>query len=432
MKTKCYLIIKNLLKKIKKILPKKVRHILLSIRICERILILEQPYLHKKALRKVQEKVKKGEKIQVAFFLINVSVWKWDELFKMMLSSRLFSPVIVICPIINHGREYMLETLNQCIYFFKEKKYPFIVTYEEQRDTYINVQKEIAPDLIFYTNPYKGLIDNRYFITRFRKVLTCYIPYAFFPVEGKWVFDQLLHNLCWLIFSETSFHIELAKRYERRQAKNMVFTGYPGCDPFLFGMKPQNNVWKNANLKKIIWAPHHIDIKQFVDIAYLFIDITYKYQDKIQVAFKPHPLLKPKLRSYWEKSKIEEYYTLWENLPNGQYENSDYTDLFLNSDALIHNSGSFLTEYFCTGKPCFSTHTNETLKELSEFGCQIIDLHYRISINEIEDYLNRVIINGDDYKKNQRLKFINNFIIPPNNKSATENIFEIIENNFIS
>jgi len=401
----------------------------------ERYLLSNQPKFHKKALIKAKEKINKGKKLRVAFFALYPSVWKYDELFQKMLSSPYYDPVIIICPVVNQGEEHKLKTMNECFDFFGKKKYPIVVSYDAKREKYLNVKKEIKPDLIFYVNPYRGLIDDRYFITKFSTVLTCYVPYAFFPVEGYWVFDQLLQNLCWLIFAETRFHIEAAKKYQKRKAENMVYTGYPGCDQLLFNKQPQNNVWKNTgnkNLKKIIWAPHHIDVQGFIDTAAVFNEIVYKYKDKIQIAFKPHPLLEVKLKDYWDEDRIEKYYQFWQNLPNGQYENGDYVDLFLGSDALIHNSGSFLTEYFCTGKPCFSLHTEDDIKELSDFGTKIINLHYRIKIDEIEKYIDDVIMNNNDYMKEERLAFINEYIMPPNNKTATENIYDTLNNMIIN
>ena len=42
-----------------------------------------------------------------------------------------------------------------------------------------------------------------------------------------------------------------------------------------------------------------------------------KYQDSVQIAFKPHPLLKVKLRDKWGEKATAEYYRKWEELENG-------------------------------------------------------------------------------------------------------------------
>ena len=71
------------------------------------------------------------------------------------------------------------------------------------------------------------------------------------------------------------------------------------------------------------------------------------------IAFKPHPILKPKLYKHalWGKERTDAYYHCWETMENTQLEMSDYIDLFMTSDAMIFDSVSFMTEYLYTKKP---------------------------------------------------------------------------------
>ena len=64
----------------------------------------------------------------------------------------------------------------------------------------------------------------------------------------------------------------------------------------------------------------------------LMIEIALLYKDKVQIAFKPHPLLKEKLIKLWGAQATDDYYRKWDNLPNGQLETGDYVDLFKTSD----------------------------------------------------------------------------------------------------
>ena len=72
------------------------------------------------------------------------------------------------------------------------------------------------------------------------------------------------------------------------------------------------------------------------------VELAKKYQDSIQFAFKPHPVLKFRLINIWGEQKTEEYYKLWETMPNTQLETGDYIDLFLTSDALGFLSVPFI------------------------------------------------------------------------------------------
>src|SRR5690606_23808246 len=121
--------------------------------------------------------------------------------------------------------------------------------------------------------------------------------------------------------------------------------------------------WKNKStkLKRIIWAPHHrIDEKgskysfsNFLKFHQSFLELAQENSDKIQIAFKPHPLLKQKLYVHkdWGVEKTRQYYNSWAQLPNGQLALDDYIDLFLTSDAMILDSISFIAEYAFTRKP---------------------------------------------------------------------------------
>ena len=80
------------------------------------------------------------------------------------------------------------------------------------------------------------------------------------------------------------------------------------------------------------------------------LSFTEKYKDKIQIAFKPHPNLKTVNKSSKSGKPNDDYYDKWNSLDNGQLEEGDYFDLFLQSDAMIHDSVSFLSEYLYTMK----------------------------------------------------------------------------------
>lgn len=54
---------------------------------------------------------------------------------------------------------------------------------------------------------------------------------------------------------------------------------------------------------------------------------------------------------YGEKRKTDRYYSEWESLSNAQLETGKYVDLFMTSDAMIHDCGSFTIEYHYTLKP---------------------------------------------------------------------------------
>lgn len=427
--------------KIKKYVPEKIWLSLIKVydffklrNLYSLYLIKKAPERHKKAL----EILRKKQNVKVAFFLTYESVWKYDLLFDLMLQHPRFEPVIFVCPVVNYGKENMLFEMNKSYEAFKKKGYDVIRTYDVETEKYLDVKKSFAPDIIFYTSPYEALQDYRYYIKQFSETLTCYVPYALMTVYFDFIYDLDFHNLVWKFFSETHLHQEIVLQKQRNKGQNTILSGYPGFDRLLINKNPNSAVWKNNNgfLKKIIWAPHHSmaelnKVSNFLEYYDFFLKLANDYKDKLQIAFKPHHLLRVKLESdsYWGKERTDIYYNKWESLENGQLENGGYTDLFLTSDALIHDCGSFMGEYLITGKPSLFMVRDESIMEYwTAFGEKALEAHYQ-SRNEkqVINFIENVVLNEDDRMKEERTNFVQNTLIPRNKLTASENILEYLE-----
>ena len=125
------------------------------------------------------------------------------------------------------------------------------------------------------------------------------------------------------------------------------------------------------------------------------------------------------------KKEINEYYKFWEKLPNGEFKNeSDYFEIFKNSDALITDCGSFLAEYLPTKKPILHL-VNPNSAGFNDIGKELLKSYYNADDNnDIVNFLNDVIINSNDYLKDKRLK--NLALVKPNNTGAGKFIVEHI------
>ncbi|AYN03041.1 CDP-glycerol glycerophosphotransferase family protein [Flavobacterium sp. 140616W15] len=397
-------------------------------------LIKEAPDRHRKAL----EIVRKKEKIRVAFFLTHESVWKYEVLFDLMLQHPRFEPQIFVCPVVNFGNENMLFEMNKAYNTFKNRGYDVVRTYDTTTGEYLDIKKTFSPDIIFFTNPYQSLVDYRYYIKEFSKTLTCYVPYSIPTVSYAFTYDLNFHNLIWKIFSETNIHQKMASEKQRNKAINRILTGYPGFDPLLINKRPKE-VWKNKNpaLKRIIWTPHHLmnelsKVSNFLEYYDFFLELAINYKDKIQIAFNPHPLLRVKLENdpNWGKEKTNNYFDKWINLENGQFGDGYYIDLFLTSDALIHDSGSFMAEYLITGKPSLFMIRDESIMGYwNTFGDEAMAAHYQSrNKKQVIDFIENVVLNENDWMKDTRYDFVQNTLIPKNSSTASENIMKYLEN----
>jgi len=425
---------------ISKFLPGKVRRLLKPIYhffynfIYSTFLSFVQ-WRYKKIVRQIQRK----DKVKVAFFLINNSVWKYEGVYKLMESDPRFEPVVVVIPNIIYGYENMVCNMNVAFKDFQTRGYQVVKTYNEATKKWLDVKKEIQPDIVFFTNPHK-LTKSKYYITNYLNCLTCYVPYNFGNSHlFQMMHNQIFHNLLWRLFAETNIHRDFSVKYAFNKGRNVVVTGFPGTDIILNKQYVPINIWKQKDekIKKIIWAPHHtidndtafLSYSSFLRYADFMLKIADEYEGKIQIAFKPHPLLKNKLQeeANWSKERIDNYYNKWKNLENGQLVEGAYIDLFLGSDAMIHDSGSFLIEYIYTGKPVLHTNKDENITDrMNAFGILAFNLHYHAKKEEdIKAFIENVLKNKDE-KKEERLLFLAAELLPPNHKSASENIFDEI------
>ena len=237
----------------------------------------------------------------------------------------------------------------------------------------------------------------------------------------------------WKIFAENEYVLKLAQKYEIIKGQNIVVSGSPKMD------KLANIKVQEKSKKMIIIAPHHtIDddeksVGGFLQYSDILLQLPKKYPN-INFVFRPHPLLFENLRTkYWGREKSEKYLAELLSNDNVSYSTEgDYLKLFVESDALIHDCGSFCAEYLYTGKPCAYLYKKGINPDaiLTDFGKKCIDSHYLIKIpREIEKFIEDVIINGDDYLKNKRKDFVEKSITV-NYPSSTDYIMKNLWESF--
>lgn len=392
--------------------------------------------LQKNAKSKIREK----KNIKIAFFIFKESVWKFDQLYHLLQKDNRFEPIVVICPYNDFGEKDMLTSMRKAYDYFVLNNYNVIKTFNEETREWLDIKKKVNPDIIFFSAPWY-FTRPEYQIENYKDRLTCYVPYTFvisYLYQGY--FNQYMQNFVWKFFVETDVHKKISIEYSRNKGINAVVTGYPGMDKLINYSFNSIDVWKikDRKIKRIIWSPHHtlpgmgatLDFSTFFMYNEFMLQMANNYKDRIQIAFKPHPTLKSKLYldDIWGKTKTDEYFQKWENLYNGQLVEGDYIDLFATSDGMINDSSAFVIEYLYTQKPqLFLTRDDRVSERLNEVGKMALTIHYLGKCKEdIEDFINNIILNEQDIMCKERVQFFESKIKPPNNLTASENIFNYL------
>lgn len=164
------------------------------------------------------------------------------------------------------------------------------------------------------------------------------------------------------------------------------------------------------------------------------LDFAQKQVGKIQFAFKPHPWLKRELYKHanWGQERTDAYYSAWENGVNTQLEQGEYVDLFMTSDAMVHDCCSFCCEYLLTGKPVFFMTRNEKYQasQLNEMAYAAFYSQYLgKTVADLQTFLKEQVIEGLDPLKEKREMVVKKYLLPPNGKTAAENIIDVILGN---
>lgn len=344
-----------------------------------------------------------------------------------------------------HARDDFFE--KEPIYFrealenyklFKERGYRTLFAYDMESMKAKNIET-FEPDIIFINNPnmrYHSIFKN---ININIKYLTCYINYSINVIDSpKYHYNNLYINTCYKHFAESYYCY--TQHMNINNGPNVILTGCPKLDAYKKDIKECIIPKKIDNGKKIIiYAPHWSigntdnSLGTFDFYHKYFLNLVKENPD-INFVFKPHPDLIYRITDSKMMSVeyYENYIKEWDNSNNGIYINDgEYIDLFRKSTCLITDSGSFIAEYMPSENPCiYLINTNKNrLKEdnqnsiylnkenliertFNDFAKPIINSYY-LCYNEedITKYFNEVIINGNDYMKDKRLKIIKNSFI---------------------
>ncbi|AJI56765.1 UDP-N-acetylglucosamine 2-epimerase family protein [Francisella philomiragia] len=399
----------------------------------KKIVSLEMKQRHQELLKTIKNK----QKIKVVFLAIHKSVWKVDNVFKKMLDDPYFEPLILVCPYTVYGEDRMWEDMEDTYKYFEEKGYPLLSSYNKEEDRWLSLE-EIMPDIVFFMNPH-GLTKKEYYEDAYLNYLSCYAGYGMHTAHfnsGQSQYNQLFHNAVWKIFVQNNnMYKEYLKHSRDKYNLHLIIDNI--VEEIVSINKETKKAWKNPEThKKIIFAPHHsifndgiLNLGNFLKFAEMLKQQVLKSKETITWSFKPHPILKQKLYLYseWGKEKTDEYYSFWNTQINSQLDEGEYIELFKQSDAIIHDSASFIAEYIFTNKPMLYLMNDNTRSNLNAFGNNCLNTATEAwNEEDIKTFIDNLFKNIDN-KKDDRNNFIEEYFRNLGENKKSSDIVKIIK-----
>ncbi|MBQ8517901.1 MAG: CDP-glycerol glycerophosphotransferase family protein [Akkermansia sp.] len=382
-----------------------------------------------KHLSALEDKVRQKQRITVAFTVYDLPCWRCDSVMQRMLRDSRFRPFIWILPQFKDSDEQR-RNLEIMLAYFSVRRYPVAVygTLEE-------IRKKYAPDVCILSKlpsaPVRAMdMDQE---------LTCYLPYCYQNTQ-KLDFINIQSCYVWRNFYATPGIKRVASSVMANGGCNVVVVGSPVADNYFADEEDDASlVWRSCGegMKRIIWAPHWsvnseswFNVATFLDVAEGMIQLAEKYADKVQWAFKPHPLLRSTLYKLpdWGKERTDAYYARWANMPNCQLETGAYVELFKQSDAMVHDSGSFIMEYLLVNKPCMYLRKQGGFNDFNDDTLKALDCYRKGStVRDVEKFIQDLLNEVDDSFKEKRSRFRDEYLIPPGGSCAQLIIDEILK-----
>ena len=381
------------------------------------------------------KKIRRKDKIKIGLIIRGSAEWFGDELYNLFSEDNRFE--VTVFSFIEMHRlkdKFLQDEFWQGIEKFKSHGINVVAL--DSRDALVPKQ-----DVYIFSSPYFEMMPNSLHPSKLLlNSLITHLTYSFsISVRLKGFYNRIMFHTAWKYFFSSKFSIE---RYGSDNIVGMpraLYSGYPRVDVFFDKNVKFQFDWKTAqpNAKKIIYAPHwSIDgVTRYATFQwnYQFMYEYAKAHPEISWVVKPHPNLSHAAvgkKVFPSHQAFEEYMQKWDDLPNAQvYTGAYYQAIFATSDGMIHDSGSFIAEYQYVDKPMiFLTRENEKFNDL---GKMILQASYLVDGKDhdaIAAMMQKVFIEGDDYKASQRKEVFDKYLNYPqyNGMLASEFIYKSI------
>ena len=367
-----------------------------------------------KVLR-VREKAKRGERLRVVFLVSSASMFPARPLFAEMKADGTFEPKLAVIPDFKLGQKSARAGLERCRQDIA-REFPaedILPVEEDSHGDWPNILENA--DLAVYSSPYSdsNFRYNPHWSVG-RDFLPIHVDYSYLISRySGWIMQNHNMGYFWKAFFENESMLADYRRVSQIGGTNGECVGYMKMDALPGIVTPPHPK------KTILIAPHHsvdgglnqrFQVSNFIKYSEFFLRLPEMYP-QLDFVFRPHPFLFQALAlpTLWGPQKVKKYIYRIQSTPNMELsdEPNNLVD-FSRVDAIVQDCGSFLPEWFYTGKPCCYMLTNHetAVRFFTEFGQKCLAHCYQaFSETDIDQFISKVVISGNDPMKDSREAF---------------------------
>ena len=388
-------------------------------------------------VRRCREKLARGERLRVCFLVCDVAMFSAESVYRAMRDDPRFKPFIAVAPRISRGEEFLRETLEKTMSELRTRyEDPVVQLYDPKTGDWKGLEDKT--DIVFTSIVYDNQTDARFTAGPMsRYALVACVSYGYsgqLANDARRMIFLPQFALFWKLFITNPATLRAWRAVNPLLAYNLVLGGYSKMDRLTEApVHPERP-------KTVLICPHHslargvdgVALSNFLRYSEFFLRLPELFPT-VRFVFRPHPLLFPRLarEEWWGEARTKAYRAALGARPNVEFQQGgDYFETFANSDAMIHDCGSFLAEYFYTGCPqCYLLESPEVKeREFTDFGRALLD-HVATAYSE-EDvlaFLRGIVLGGVDTNAEERRKFAEREVCMFHPHAADRVLSEVVE-----
>ena len=329
-----------------------------------------------------------------------------EPIYKAMAAADDFEPFVVVVDFSFYGRDDFIscDTLSDMLNArgIPHFKWRDMSEYEPGSNAGQFLLHHLDPDIVFRQAPYDGSVPPPLWVFNSSAYRTCYVPYGLETVQtpASTVNTEFFHS-AWRIYACAEKQAQYFREESVVGGTNVRVVGNPRLDVIAERCATEP---RSERPFTVLWTPHHsasahwLSFGTFHQNCWDILQFAEEQRDIDFILRGHHILFKTMIDlGAMTPDAIETFRNKWSALPNTRTDASAcFSDVFVQSDVMLGDGVSFLTEYQVTGKPVIFIERTDHVP-FNVFGQSTIPGTYRVA--NAEEAFKRILDikeGGDD------------------------------------